>query len=642
MGFIFPVFLTAVAVLAGRLYHVQITNHDHLLAKARRQSNTTVTLPALRGTIYDRNGRKLARSLLAPSIFVDPGVAAVPARIRKWLPEVLGVPQGTFKEFLAENPAIISRVDDPTRERVVEVTRQLAHHLNTPEEILLGRLERAVAGRLDDAARRAAPVLAMPERELREQLGRPKRFVWLKRNVSSACSEQVAALKIRGLCVRPEPTRRPEEGLHIGQWLGFVGAEGTGLEGLELRFEDRLRGTPGVARFERDGRGKRIARSADPAVPPRDGCDLYLTIDRRVQEIVDAEAIRTYEEFSPVSVSVIVMEPATGRILALGSSPGLNVAEMTGLSRAELQVRLRNHPVQSVYEYGSTFKPFVAAIALDLGLVTPDTKIHCGNGLWVFRKRRLHDHHPYGLLSVTDVIVYSSNIGAAKLGLRLGPDRLRQCVAGYQFGRRHGIDLPGEEPGIVTSARQWTYFSTTSVPMGQEIAGTPLQLTAAFCSLINGGRLMRPYLVEAVGTPDSDAPRPRSPIERRRVISEATSATMRKILAQVVQRGTGKVIRNTKYPIGGKTGTAQKRDPAGGYSRTKYVASFIGFAPVDKPTLCVLVLVDEPSGGRYYGGQVAAPAVGRIVDKTLALLQSAPPDPIRPGRSSVTLATDTR
>ncbi|MFH1730413.1 MAG: penicillin-binding protein 2 [Planctomycetota bacterium] len=631
MGFLFPLFLTGVAVLAGRLYNVQITNHEYLVEQALRQSKTTVALAAMRGSIFDCNGEALALSLEAPSIFADPGVAAVPARIREWLPDTVGVPRAAFKKFLAANPEIIDRVNDPTLESAVEVTRSLAGHLGVPERALLERLETAINERLDDAARTAAPAAGIPEAELREALGRKKRFVWLRRRADAACARQVEELKIRGICVKQEQTRRTAEVLSIGQWLGFVGGEGEGLEGLELTFERRLRGTPGLARLRRDGRGRRIAHSADPTVPPRHGCNLYLTVDRRVQEIVDQELRRTFDEFSPLSVSAIVMDPATGRILAMGSSPGLDVAEMRGLGREELRIRLRNHPVQSVFEYGSTFKPFVAAAVIDLGIATPETKIDCERGLWVYKKRRLRDHHGYGIIPVADVIVYSSNIGAAKLGLMLGADRLRQYVSFYHFGRRHGVEVPAEEPGIVTSERQWTYFTTTSVPMGQEIAGTPLQLVAAFCSLINGGRLMQPYLVEAVEDPNTGEVTRRTPLELKRVISAATSATMRNILADVVRRGTGKVLRSCKYPIGGKTGTAQKSDAAGGYSQDRYVASFVGFAPVEQPKICVLVLADEPKTGGYYGGQVAAPAVGRIIDKTLALLDSAPRGPVQPG-----------
>jgi cell division protein FtsI (penicillin-binding protein 3) len=439
--------------------------------------------------------------------------------------------------------------------------------------------------------------------------------------VDEAVAARVRALDVRGVCVREEFTRETAKDLSVGQWLGIVGADGRGLEGLERVLDRRLRGTPGLAVLAKDGRGKKIAHSADPAVPPRDGGIVRLTIDTRVQQILDEEIHAVHAEFTPVAVSGIVMEPDTGRILALDSVPGLEPSDLGRLSRAELRPRLRNHPVQSVYEYGSTFKPFVVAAALDLGLVTPDTRVQCENGCWVYRRRRLHDHHPYGLLTVTDLIVHSSNIGAAKVGLLLGDERLRQFVAWFHFGSPLGISLPAEEPGLVTPTRRWTYYTTTSVPMGQEIAGTPLQLITAFCALINGGRLMQPYIVESFEDPNTGDHTCRTPRRLHQVLQPRTSAVMRGILGQVVERGTGRALRRCKYPIGGKTGTAQKGNPADG----KYVASFVGFAPVDRPRVCVLVMADEPQGA-HYGGQVAAPAVGRIIDRTLSLLDSAPQD----------------
>ncbi len=622
---IFPLFLCGVAVLVGRLYNIQIQNHHYLLKLAKKQSEITTEVPARRGTIFDCNRRVLTVSLERPAVFADPGIVAVPARARRWLPRTLGVPTAEFKKFLAASPPdVIDDVTDPTLKRLVNVTKRLADYLRTPPELLLRRLRTATDARLRGAAQKLSPVLGIPEPDLRRALRRDTRFAWLKRRVSEATARRIKQLNIRGICVREQQARTAPPGLKIGQWLGLVGTNGHGLEGLELFHDRRLRGTPGLAQLGRDARGNGIADSAEPAVPPKDGCNLYLTVDRRAQRILDGELERTFAQFSPGSVSGIVMEPSTGRIVAMGSAPGLDAARVHGLSREELRRRLRNHPIQSIYEYGSTFKPLVAAAAIDLGLVTPDSPIQCENGRWKYRGRLLHDHHPYGKLSVTDVIVHSSNIGAAKLGLMLGADRLQQLVSFYHFGRKSGIKLPGEASGMVTPARRWTYYTTTSVPIGQEIAGTPLQLTAAFCSLINGGRLMQPYIVEAIEDPNTNDLTRRTPKELERVISPETSAKMRRILAQVVERGTGKQLRNANYQIGGKTGTAQKVNPDGGYSQHSYVASFVGFAPVSRPRICVLVLVDEPKGS-YYGSQVAAPAVGRIIDKTLAILDAAAP-----------------
>ncbi len=651
IGLLFPLFLAGVAVLVGRLYNIQIQNHEFLVELARKQSETTVKIPAVRGTICDRNGVPLAFSLKTPAIFADPGIVAVPAKIRRWLPNLLGVPRPTFKKLLMSRRDIRDAVNDPTLERTVHVVKELAKFLRVPENALLVRLRSAVDDRIAEAARKASPVLGLPEAGLRRALSRERRFVWLKRPADKACAREIEGLRIRGICVRYEHRRTTAKGMSIGQWLGIVSAEGRGLEGLELLFDRPLRGSPGLARLRRDGRGKRIADSAEPTIPPRHGCKLHLTIDSRIQPIVDAELENVYSEFSPVSASAVVMEPSTGRILAMGSAPGLDVSTMREMGRDELRRRLRNHVVQSVYEYGSTFKPFVAAAAIDLRLVTPESRIHCENGRWVYRKRRLHDHHPYGVMSITDIIVHSSNIGAAKLGLLLGNERLRQYVLLYHFGKKLGIRLPAEEPGLVTPLPRWTYFTTTSVPIGQEIAGTPLQLVTAFCALVNGGRLMQPYIVECIEDPNTGNMPPRTPLELGRIISPETSAKMRHILGQVVERGTGKVLRGCKYPIGGKTGTAQVADPAGGYS-DKYLASFVGFAPVNQPKICVLVMVDQPQGGRYYGGQVAAPAVGHIIEKSLAILDSVsdataglpeserPDSPIRLGHTPVVAVSE--
>jgi len=625
---VFPLFLAAVAVLAGRLYHVQVQSHSALLELAWKQSRTTVTLPAMRGSIRDCHGRPLAASLNTPAVFADPGIIAVPSRIRTWLPKSLGLTPITFRKFLLDRPKTLSKVNDPTLASTVQVTRELAAYLRLQEDVLLVRLGVAVDLRIRDAARKAAPLLGVPEGELRRTFSRPTRFVWLRRPADNILARQIKALKLRGVCVKLEPRRQTEDRLSIAQWLGLVGPDSKGrihgTEGLERLFDRELCGTPGLARLSKDGRGKKIASSADPAVPPRNGCDLYLTIDTRIQNIVDAELRQVYQEFAPVAAAAIVMEPSTARILAMDSEPGLDGSKRSEMSTVEIRRRLRNHAVQSVFEYGSTYKPIVLAAALDLGLVTPQTKIHCENGRWKYRKRVLHDTHPYGVLTAGDGVVHSSNILAAKLGLMLGDTRLRRCVLDFGFGTRSGICLPAEEPGTVTPARKWSYWTTTSVPMGQEIAGTPLQLLTAFCALINGGKLLQPYLVEAVHNPNTgEKPSRRSPHLVRRVIKPQTSAAIRRILAAVVERGTGKALRDCKYRIGGKTGTAQRRDPAGGYS-DQYVASFVGFAPVDRPKIAVLVLVDAPQGSRYYGSQVAAPAVGRIIDRTLAMLGATP------------------
>ncbi len=622
---VFPLFLAGVAVLIGRLYTVQVLNHDRFLELASQQNQTTVELPASRGSILDRQGRPLALSLERPGVFADPGVLAVPRDCRTWLPDVLAVPRDTFRRFRLSTPGVTGKLVDPTYERMIDVTRQLAAHLGLPEGLLLRRLEQATTARLDEAAELAAEALNLPLNEVRAQFHRDTRFVWLKRAVDDDEAARVRAAGLRGLSVRGDNRRADStaRGLKIGQWLGFVNTDGRGAEGIELQFDEYLRGQPGLAHLIRDGRGRRIAHSAEPDVPPRDGSNLYLTIDRRIQAIVDDELLRIKNEFSPLSASCIVMDPHTGEILAMGSVPGLDVSVKRELSRSELQRRLRNHPVQSTYEYGSTFKPIIAAAAIEKGVVTPETEFYCENGQWRYRARTIRDVSRHGTLTVTDIVAKSSNIGMAKIGLELGPERMQAALRTFHFGERLKIQLPAEEPGMVTPPQRWTYYSTTSVPFGQEISGTPLQLVTAFSALINGGELMWPYVVAVIENPNTGEIRRRRPAVIRRVISPETSAAMRRILRRAVEDGTGRRLNDIPYSIGGKTGTAQKQGEHGGYARSKYVASFVGFAPSDRPELCVLVLVDEPKG-EYYGGAVAAPPVGRIIQRTLAMLESAP------------------
>ncbi len=628
-GMVLPIFLLCVVGLIGRLYTIQICDHAEHVERARRQSQTITEIPAVRGSILDRNGVALAVSLKTPAVFVDPGIIAIPAHIRSWLPEVLGISPQVFRTFVNQQPdelrpEVQRQINDPTFERMATLTRRLAAYTKTPEDVMIGRLKTAVNGQLSAVADQVAPILGMDRSELLKTFRRDTRFVWLRRPATREMAEQIAALKLRGLGIKHEYARKTTNELRIGQWLGFVGQDGHGLEGLERHFESDLSGAPGMAQLRRDGRGRRIADSAEPTVAPRHGFHLQLTVDARIQAIVGEEIEKVFETFSPISVSAIVMDPHTGSLLALDSAPGLNVSKLGELSRTELERRMRNHPVQSVYEYGSTFKPFIVAAALDLGLVTPENRINCEQGAWRYRGRTLHDTHPNGILTISGVIEKSSNIGAAKLGLILGDQRLRNVVQAYHFGRPLGLRMPAEGAGKLTSERQWSYYTTTSVPMGQEIAGTPLQLITAFCSLINGGLLMQPYVVDSLHDPNTGEITRRSPALLGRMIREETSARMREILRQVVLRGTAKNLQKCKYPIGGKTGTAQK-SARGGYSREKYVGSFIGFAPYDRPRIAVLVMVDEPhKSAGYYGGTVASPAVGRIIDRTLAVLESTP------------------
>jgi cell division protein FtsI (penicillin-binding protein 3) len=315
---------------------------------------------------------------------------------------------------------------------------------------------------------------------------------------------------------------------------------------------------------------------------------------------------------------IVVVNPQTGDLLALTNRPTFD-PNRYGESPVDSR---RNLCLTDPQEPGSTFKPFVAGAVLDEGFITTDAKIFCENGLFRVGKRLVHDTHPYGTLSFTEVIAKSSNIGAAKLGLMLGIDKLHSYVRGFGFGEMTGLELPGEAAGIVRPRPLWRTSSTVvSVSFGHEIAVTPVQLARAFCVFANGGYLPSLKLVRSVGgkpAPDVWGDRPARP-----VLSGGTVAKMKAILAEVTISGTGKKARLEGYGVAGKTGTAQKRNPDGRYCHDRFCSYFIGFGPVEKPNVLVMVMIDEPQGA-YYGGTVAAPVVGKIIERSLKYLEIPP------------------
>ncbi|MDP6381058.1 MAG: penicillin-binding protein 2, partial [Phycisphaerae bacterium] len=362
----------------------------------------------------------------------------------------------------------------------------------------------------------------------------------------------------------------------------------------------------------------------------RDGRTIVLTIDKAIQSFVEIELKRVIEKYEAKGVIGIVMDPRTGEVLAMANLPAYDPNNY-GDYPAEAR---RNRAITDPYEPGSTFKAFVAAAALAKGVVKMEEQIHCGNGVWRYRSRTINDHHPYGRLSLQDIVVKSSNVGMAKLGVRLGDERLRQAVLDFGFGSKTGILLSGENAGVVQSAQKWSYWTTTSVPFGHEIMVTPLQLVTAFSVFANGGKLLKPRIVR--GILDTRGRLVADLAGKPEVVSQVmpeplANAFRDEVLVEVVERGTGRQCKISGYKVFGKTGTAQKLAPPGsaesgnGYSHELYVGSFIAGAPAEAPRLVVLVAVDEPNKSKgYYGGTVAAPAVRAILEQTLAYLGVRP------------------
>ena len=470
-------------------------------------------------------------------------------------------------------------------------------------------------------AQKLAGALGLETDRLFERIAaRPQRqFLWAKRRVSEAEAERVRALGLPADCLgfRDEFRRHYPQGAVAAQVIGIRDIDGRGQGGIEQTFDAVLRGRDGRRELVQDARGKVIEVCEESASPPRHGQTVVLTLDTVIQVYAERALDDVIAQWKPQSACAIVLDPRTGEVLAMASRPTLDPNH----PEAAPQAAWKNRPIADMYEPGSTFKPFVVAWGLECECIRRDEVFDCENGQYHMASRVLHDHHKYGALSVTDILVKSSNIGMAKIGQRMGNTRLYQAAVAFGFGGPTGIELPGELPGKVRALRKWNSYSTGSVPMGQEIAATPLQIITAYGALANGGTLTSPRLVRDAGTSISPGATIVSPVIDRQI----ADWVRREALASVVSRGTGRKAAIAGYEVFGKTGTAQKLDPETGlYSREKHVSSFVCGAPVDDPQVLVMISVDEPSvslNGEHFGGSVAAPAAGELLRKTLARLK---------------------
>ena len=484
---------------------------------------------------------------------------------------------------------------------------------------------------IDDRARAAgalAGALSLDASALEGLLARKarKRFVWVKRRVSEEESGAVRALDLPGgwVGMTKEFLRVYPQGMLACHVLGCRDIDNVGRDGVERTMDAHLRGQPGRRYFLRDARGRTLAIDHARSVVPVHGKIVVLTIDSVIQHIVELAVDKVMEEWKPTSVSAVAMDPSTGEVLALANRPGFDPNHVADYPAASW----RNRAIMDIYEPGSTFKPFVASAALDYGLVSMGERFFCHHGVYAMGGRRLHDHHPYGWLSFPEVIIKSSNIGMAQLGERLGNRRMYEGLRAFGFGRPTGIDLPGETAGMVHPLSKWTSYSTGSIPMGQEIGLTPIQLARGWCAMANGGQLVKPKVCRGVteldGTPLKDWTKP---TVVGRALSAQTAQTMvDPILTGVVEQGTGRRAKLVEYRVWGKTGTSQKQRPDGrGYSHQLHVSSFVAGAPAADPKIVVLVMANEVTVGRtHYGGTVSAPAVAQIIRKSLNYMHVVP------------------
>ena len=541
-------------VLSARLIQLQWMQREKFAGQAEQQREFVEEIPARPGDIVDRQGRLLATTLTARSLYLIP-----------------------------------TRIEDP----------------QTVAELL-------------------APPLGLNREELLKKLltNARRQFLWIKRRLTDDEVEVVKRLPLPKAAwgFRDEYRREYPQGLVAAHVLGIRDIDGVGHGGIEERFDAVLRGQNGQRHVARDSRGHVIEILDEDLRLPVAGRNIRLSLDVVVQLYAERELDQVMQDWTPESCCAVVMDPMNGEVLAMASRPTFDPNHPQQASPESW----KNRAISDIYEPGSTFKPIVVSYGLDQGVLQRDESFHCQNGEYRMGRRILHDHHPYGMLSLTDILVKSSNIGMAKIGERMGNERLEKAAVLFGFGRKTGIELPGELPGILRPLKEWTSYSTGSIPMGHELATTPLQLITAHAALANHGNLVRPRIVL------SD-PKDSTTAVSRMSIPTVTSETARWVIEhpmqEVVTRGTGKKARIPGYQVFGKTGTAQSLSPAGGYIHEKYISSFVCGAPVESPRLLTLVVVNQSSvGGETFGGKVAAPAAAGILRRALIYLRISPDD----------------
>jgi len=469
-------------------------------------------------------------------------------------------------------------------------------------------------------ARRLSQVLEVPRPLLEQRLRGNREFVWVKRKINSEYAAEVEALSLAGVDMVKEKRRFYPKGTLLAHVLGFAGIDSQGLEGLEVGYDGYLQGKARRVVLHQDAFGRIIFPEHSENAHKFSGHTIHLTIDEVIQYMAEQALESAVKHTGARGGAIIVMDPTTGAILAWTLRPTFDPNNVMAVSPAQW----RNRAVTDPYEPGSTMKVILAAAALEEGLVEPDTLIYAGDGEMPISGTVIHDHEKAGWMTFREAIQRSSNVASAKTALRLGKESMYHYLRGFGFGEKTGIDLPGESVGILKTPDQWGTRTLPSVAIGQEIAVTPLQLVTAVSAIANGGALMTPYIVQRIHTTKGDEVWNRKPEIRRHPIRGRTAQSLTTLLENVVEQGTGKEAAISGYRVAGKTGTAEKVDPkTGRYSSTKFIGSFVGFAPVEDPRFVMLVMIDEPVGPAW-GGAVAAPVFRKVGEHVLRHLHVPP------------------
>ncbi|HXT12450.1 MAG TPA: penicillin-binding protein 2 [Candidatus Angelobacter sp.] len=591
------VLVAAFSGLGYRLVDLQYLRHDELSARAESNTRREFVFEPRRGDILDARGNVLATSAFAKTVCADPALmddhqADVVARA---LAPLLQMDDRALYQRLA------------TRTRVTEKgATNLIQYVRIKQ-----RVPMETWGKIEGVMTNLS--FGVDEKKLKK-------------------TEQADYRAVRQKAIFSEnyPIRvYPDQSLaaHV---LGFAQTEDmdinsntvseiVGVDGIEKTMNSKLAGVPGWRLTETDRRGRELVAMRDQDLEACDGLNVVLTIDSVLQNIMETALAGAMKEHTPISITGVAVRPKTGEILAMATLPNFN-PNNPGASSADAR---RNRVITDVIEPGSTFKIVVISGALNDHLVTLNDMFDCEHGHFAFAGRVLHDHEPFGDLSVEQIITKSSNIGAAKVGIRMGEDRLYEYIRNFGFGSRTGLPLPGEVFGIARPVKDWSKVTVAQIPMGQGIAVTRLQITMAMAAIANGGVLMRPMLVKRLEDENGNVVVRYAPQAVRRVISEeAAKETVEALKTVVTSDGTAAKAALPNYTVAGKTGTAQKV-VNGEYVHGKYVASFIGFFPADDPQLCISIILDEPKEG-YYGGQVAGPVFKEIAERAANYLNIRP------------------
>lgn len=459
-------------------------------------------------------------------------------------------------------------------------------------------------------------ILKSDANEIENRMRASHAFAWVARKVDNDVSARLHALNLKGIYFQKEAKRFYPKGELAAQVLGYVGLDDEGLGGIEREFQPRLKGKPGTMLISMDARRRwfgRVEKNPDP------GENIVLTIDEKIQYIAERKLDQAMKDTHAEAGTIIVQNPHTGEVLALANRPTFNPNLLNTTDPKALQDRA----VSNIYEPGSTFKIVTLSAALEEKLTKPDEVIDCQMGSIVVNGLRIHDHHAYGGLTVQQILEHSSDVGAIKVALRLGEERLDKYIRAYGFGSQSGIELPGETRGLTRPLSRWSKVSIGAISMGQEIGVSPLQLISMVSTIANDGVYVPARIIMGTTAPRATAQLVAfHPVTGRRVISTMTAAQMKQMMQGVVLRGTGTRAILNGYSVAGKTGTAQKTDPTtGAYSKSHFIASFTGFAPLNNPAITVLVVLDSPVGPSrldHEGGTAAAPVFARVAQQVLA------------------------